>query len=70
MPATASRFPTGRADEELAPLLCAGLIGFRALRAAGDGECLGLYGFGAAAHVVAQVARHEGRRVLRLHPAG
>jgi alcohol dehydrogenase, propanol-preferring len=49
---------------EAAPLLCAGLIGHRALTAAGDAERLGLYGFGAAAHLVAQVARHEGRRVL------
>jgi alcohol dehydrogenase, propanol-preferring len=49
---------------ETAPLLCAGLIGFRALRLAGDAERLGLYGFGASAHVVAQVARHEGRRVF------
>ncbi len=50
-------------DVELAPLLCAGLIGQRCLRMAGDAERLGLYGFGAAAHIVAQVARHEGRRV-------
>ena len=56
--------PDGPSDEELAPLLCAGLIGYRALRAAGDGEILGLYGFGAAAHIVAQLAVHEGRRVL------
>ena len=56
--------PEGPADEELAPLLCAGLIGYRALRAAGDGERLGLYGFGAAAHLVAQLATGEGRRVL------
>ena len=56
--------PDGYADAEAAPLLCAGLIGYRALRAAGDGVRLGLYGFGAAAHIVAQVARHEGRRVF------
>jgi propanol-preferring alcohol dehydrogenase len=49
---------------EAAPLLCAGLIGFRSLRACGDAERLGLYGFGAAAHIVAQVARYEGRRVF------
>jgi alcohol dehydrogenase, propanol-preferring len=49
---------------ELAPLLCAGLIGYRAYRAAGDGESLGLYGFGAAAHLLAQVARADGRRVF------
>ena len=64
MPRYCFPLPEGPRDEELAPLLCAGLIGFRALRAAGDGECLGLYGFGAAAHIVAQVARHEGRRVF------
>lgn len=56
--------PEGPRDEELAPLLCAGLIGYRALRAAGDGERLGLYGFGAAAHIVAQLAIHERRRVF------
>jgi alcohol dehydrogenase, propanol-preferring len=49
---------------QAAPLLCAGLIGYRALRMTGDGERLGLYGFGASAHIVAQVARHEGRRVF------
>ena len=49
---------------ELAPLLCAGLIGYRAYRAAGGAERLGLYGFGAAAHLIAQVARHEGVRVF------
>ncbi len=48
----------------LAPLLCAGLIGYRAYRKAGEGQNLGLYGFGAAAHLLAQVARHEGRRVF------
>ena len=51
-------------DAEAAPLLCAGLIGYRSLRLAGQGERLGLYGFGAAAHIVAQVARHQGRRVF------
>ena len=51
-------------DAEAAPLLCAGLIGYRSLVMAGDAERLGLYGFGAAAHIVAQVARHEGRRVF------
>jgi propanol-preferring alcohol dehydrogenase len=49
---------------ELAPLLCAGLIGYRAYRAAGEGTRLGLYGFGAAAHLLAQVARAEGREVF------
>jgi propanol-preferring alcohol dehydrogenase len=55
--------PAGYADREAAPLLCAGLIGYRSLVAAGDGERLGIYGFGAAAHIIAQVARHQGRRV-------
>ena len=48
----------------LAPLLCAGLIGYRAYRKAGDAANLGLYGFGAAAHLLVQIARHEGRRVF------
>jgi propanol-preferring alcohol dehydrogenase len=56
--------PVGYEDAEAAPLLCAGLIGYRALRAAGDAERLGLYGFGSSAHIVAQVARWEGRRVF------
>ena len=56
--------PPGLSDVEAAPLLCAGLIGYRALRMAGDAERLGLYGFGAAAHIVCQVARHQGRRVF------
>lgn len=50
-------------DAEAAPLLCAGLIGYRSLRMAGDAERIGLYGFGAAAHIVAQVAQFEGRDV-------
>jgi propanol-preferring alcohol dehydrogenase len=62
--------PEGHADAEAAPLLCAGLIGYRALRAAGDVERLGVYGFGAAAHIVAQVARHEGRRVFAFTRSG
>jgi len=49
---------------ELAPLLCAGLIGYRAYRKAGEASNLGLYGFGAAAHLLAQIARHEGRRIF------
>ena len=53
-----------RSDAEAAPLLCAGLIGYRALSMAGDAERLGLYGFGAAAHIIAQVARAQGRRVF------
>jgi alcohol dehydrogenase, propanol-preferring len=56
--------PDAYPDVEAAPLLCAGLIGYRALRMAGDAERLGLYGFGASAHIVVQVARHQGRRVF------
>jgi alcohol dehydrogenase, propanol-preferring len=56
--------PPGYAPERAAPLLCAGLIGYRALVAAGKAPRLGLYGFGAAAHIVAQVGRFEGRRVF------
>ena len=56
--------PAGADPLQLAPLLCGGLIGHRALRLAGDGERLGLYGFGAAAHIICQVAVHEGRRVF------
>ena len=56
--------PADYPDLQAAPLLCAGLIGHRALRMAGDAERLGLYGFGAAAHIICQVARHEGRRVF------
>ncbi len=56
--------PEAYDDLQAAPLLCAGLIGYRSLRLAGDAERLGLYGFGASAHIVAQVARHEGRRVF------
>jgi propanol-preferring alcohol dehydrogenase len=62
--------PASYGDAEAAPLLCAGLIGDRALRAAGEAERLGIYGFGAAAHIVAQVARHEGRRVFAFTRAG
>jgi propanol-preferring alcohol dehydrogenase len=58
------------ADHEAAPLLCAGLIGYRSLRMASDGERLGIYGFGAAAHIVAQVARHQGRQVYAFTRAG
>jgi propanol-preferring alcohol dehydrogenase len=56
--------PESFPDLQAAPLLCAGLIGHRSLRFAGDAERLGLYGFGASAHIVAQVAAHEGRRVF------
>ncbi len=55
--------PDTYGDAEAAPLLCAGLIGYRAYRIAGEGERLGLYGFGAAAHILAQIARHDGREV-------
>ena len=56
--------PPAYDETAAAPLLCAGLIGYRALKLAGDGERLGLYGFGASAHIVCQVARHQGRRVF------
>jgi propanol-preferring alcohol dehydrogenase len=55
--------PTSYSNEGAAPLLCAGLIGYRALRMAGEAKRIGLYGFGAAAHIIAQVARFEGRQV-------
>ena len=51
-------------DVEAAPLMCAGLIGYRTLRMAGEAQRVGIYGFGAAAHIVAQVARHQGRRLF------
>jgi alcohol dehydrogenase, propanol-preferring len=57
-------------DVHAAPLLCAGLIGYRALRLAGDAERLGLYGFGSSAHIVAQVARWQGRRLFAFTRAG
>jgi propanol-preferring alcohol dehydrogenase len=56
--------PEGFGDLEAAPLLCAGLIGHRALRMTADAQRLGLYGFGASAHIVCQVALHQGRRVF------
>jgi alcohol dehydrogenase, propanol-preferring len=56
--------PDGYPDLQAAPLLCAGLIGYRALRLVGDAERIGFYGFGAAAHILCQVAVHEGRRVF------
>jgi len=55
--------PEEYADAEAAPLLCAGLIGYRSLVAAGDGERLGIYGFGAAAHIITQLARWQGRTI-------
>ncbi len=62
--------PDGYSDAAAAPLLCAGLIGYRSLVLAGDAERLGLYGFGAAAHIIAQVARYQGRRVYAFTRAG
>ncbi|MDB5057060.1 MAG: zinc-binding alcohol dehydrogenase family protein [Chloroflexi bacterium] len=56
--------PAEYPDQQAAPLLCAGLIGYRAYRMAGDAERIGLYGFGAAAHIITQVARFQGRRVF------
>jgi propanol-preferring alcohol dehydrogenase len=56
--------PESYPDEQAAPLLCAGLIGYRALRLVGEAERLGLYGFGASAHILCQVAVHQGRRVF------
>jgi propanol-preferring alcohol dehydrogenase len=56
--------PEGYPDEQAAPLLCAGLIGYRALRLVGDAERIGFYGFGASAHILCQVAVHQGRRVF------
>jgi alcohol dehydrogenase, propanol-preferring len=58
------RIPTAYDDVEAAPLLCAGLIGYRSLKAAGPAQRLAIFGFGAAAHIVAQIARHDGRRVF------
>jgi propanol-preferring alcohol dehydrogenase len=62
--------PDRYTDLDAAPLLCAGLIGYRSLRLTGDAERLGLYGFGSSAHIVAQVARHQGRRVFAFTRAG
>ena len=56
--------PASFDDVAAAPLMCAGLIGYRTLRLAGDGERIGIFGFGAAAHIIAQVARHQGRQVF------
>jgi propanol-preferring alcohol dehydrogenase len=56
--------PAGFGDVEAAPLLCAGLIGYRTLRLAGDGERIGIYGFGAAAHILAQIMRYQGRQIF------
>lgn len=62
--------PEGLGDVEAAPLLCAGLIGYRALRMAGDAKTLGIYGFGAAAHIVTQVARYQERTVYAFTSPG
>jgi propanol-preferring alcohol dehydrogenase len=62
--------PDAYPDDQAAPLLCAGLIGYRALRMAGDGERVGLYGFGASAHIVTQLLRHQGRRVFAFTRGG
>jgi alcohol dehydrogenase, propanol-preferring len=62
--------PAGYADLQAAPLLCAGLIGYRSLRLCGDAERIGLYGFGASAHIVCQVAAHQGRQVLAVTRSG
>jgi propanol-preferring alcohol dehydrogenase len=58
------RIPEAYDDVSAAPLLCAGLIGYRSLRKAGNAQRLGIYGFGAAAHIITQVARHQGRQVF------
>jgi len=60
----AFELPVGYSDLDIAPLLCAGLIGYRALRLAGEAQRIGLYGFGASAHIIAQVARFQGRTVF------
>jgi alcohol dehydrogenase, propanol-preferring len=62
--------PAGYPDLQAAPLLCAGLIGFRTLKLAGEAERLGIYGFGGAAHIICQVAVHQGRRVFAFTRAG
>lgn len=62
--------PAGIADEQIAPLLCAGMIGYRALRIAGDGQRLGFYGFGSSAHILCQIAVAQGRRVFAFTQPG
>jgi propanol-preferring alcohol dehydrogenase len=62
--------PASFDDVAAAPLLCAGLIGYRTLRLAGEGERIGIYGFGAAAHIIAQVARFQGRQVFAFTKPG
>ena len=62
--------PAGYSAIEAAPLLCGALIGYRSLRLAGDGKRLGLYGFGSAGHLIAQIAKHQGREVFAFTRAG
>src|SRR3954462_10054579 len=62
--------PQDYPDMQAAPLLCAGLIGYRSLRLCGDAERIGLYGFGASAHIICQIAAHQGRRVFALTRPG
>jgi propanol-preferring alcohol dehydrogenase len=62
--------PSEYPDEQAAPLLCSGLIGYRALRLVGDAERIGFYGFGASAHILCQVAVHQGRRVFAFTRSG
>ena len=64
------KLPASYSDIEAAPLLCAGLIGYRALKLAGSGKRLGLYGFGAAAHIAIQIARHRGQEVFAFTKPG
>jgi propanol-preferring alcohol dehydrogenase len=64
------RLPAGESDLQLAPLLCAGLIGYRALRLCGDARRIGFYGFGSAAHILAQVAAWQGREVFAFTRSG
>ena len=64
------RIPDNYSDVEAAPLLCAGLIGYRALKMAGDAERIGIYGFGAAAHIAAQLLRYQGKKLFAFTRAG
>src|SRR5262249_11879074 len=64
------RIPASYADAEAGPLLCAGLIGYRSRAMAGEARRLGIYGFGAAAHIIAQVACHQGRQLYAFTRAG
>jgi propanol-preferring alcohol dehydrogenase len=64
------RIPAGYSDAEAAPLLCAGLIGYRSLVKTGNATRLGIYGFGAAAHIITQVARHQGKKIFGFTRAG